>query len=321
MKIGKAIAVLALVAATGGGGWWWWHRHQKRDDLPTYEPVSVQRGEVAVSIQATASITPENRVEIKPPVGGRMEDVLFEEGINVKKGQILAWMSTTDRAALIDAARARGTNELERCQEIYKATPIVAPLDGSIILRKVEPGQTVSASDVVLVLSDHLIAEAQVDETALAQIHLGQTVKVVLDAYPDHKLEGTVTHISYESKTVLNVTTYTIEITLKDLPDFVRSGMTAAANFFVAAHTNVLWVAFDAVRQEKNHSVVTLPAPEEGASPESRTITTGLTDGKRIEVVTGLAENETVLIVHPPVNVPGQTTNPFMPKFPPRRPR
>ena len=72
MKIGKAIVVLTLVAASGGGGWWWWHRHQKRDDLPTYEPVTVQRGDVAVSIQATATITPENRVEIKPPVGGRM---------------------------------------------------------------------------------------------------------------------------------------------------------------------------------------------------------------------------------------------------------
>ncbi len=321
MKIGKVIVVVTLLAAAGGGGWWWWHRHQKRDDLPTYEPVTVQRGDVAVSIQATASITPENRVEIKPPVGGRMEEVLFEEGINVKKGQILAWMSTTDRAALIDAARARGPKELERWQEIYKATPVVAPLDGSIILRKVEPGQTVSSSEVVMVLSDHLIAEAQVDETDLAQIHLGQPVKVVLDAYPDRKLIGKVTHISYESKTVLNVTTYTIEINLEQIPEFVRSGMTAVANFHIAAHTNVLHLAFDAVRQEKNRSVVTLPAPEENAQPETREVKTGLNDGKRIEIVSGLEENETVLIVHAPVNVPGQTTNPFMPKFPPRRSR
>ena len=320
MKIGKTIVVLALLGATGGGGWWWWHRHQKRDDQPTYEPVTVQRGDVAVSIQATATITPENRVEIKPPVGGRMEELLVAEGDNVKEGQIIAWMSATDRAALIDAARARGPKELARWREIYKATPIVAPLDGSIILRNVEPGQTVSSSDAVLVLSDHLIAEAQVDETDLAQIHMGQPVKVILDAYPDHKLAGKVTHISYESKTVLNVTTYTIEITLQQIPEFVRSGMTAVANFHIAAHTNVLYLAFDAVRQEKNRSVVTLPAPEEDAPPEIRVVTTGLTDGKRIEVVSGLTESETVLIVHPPVNVPGQT-NPFMPKYPARRTR
>ena len=321
MKIGKVILVVALLAGAGGGGWWWWHHRQKRDDLPTYEPVTVQRGDVAVSIQATASITPENRVEIKPPVGGRMEEVLFEEGVNVKKGQILAWMSATDRAALIDAARARGLKEYERWQEFYKATPIVAPLDGSIILRKVEPGQTVSSSDAILVLSDHLIAEAQVDETDLAQIHMGQPVKVVLDAYPDRKLHGKVTHISYESKTVLNVTTYTIEITLEQVPEFVRSGMTAVANFHISEHTNVLWVAFDAVRQEKGRWLVTLPAPEEDAQPEIREVKTGLNDGKRVEIMSGLSENETVLIVHAPVNIPGQTTNPFMPKFPSRRSR
>ena len=50
-------------------------------------------------------------------------------------------------------------------------------------------------------------------------------------------------------------------------------------------------------------------------------VKTGLNDGKRIEIVSGLEENETVLIVHAPVNVPGQTTNPFMPKFPARRSR
>lgn len=321
MKIGKTLVVLVLVGATGGGGWWWWHRHQKRDDLPTYEPVTVQRGDVAVSIQATANITPENRVEIKPPVGGRMEELLVVEGENVKEGQVIAWMSATDRAALIDAARARGPKELARWKEIYKATPIVAPLDGAIILRNAEPGQTVSSSDAVLVLSDHLIAEAQVDETDLAQIHMGQPVRVVLDAYPDRKLEGKVTHISYESKTVLNVTTYTVEITLQQVPEFVRSGMTAVANFHIAAHTNVLYLAFDAVKQERNRASVTLPAPEEGAQPETREVKTGLTDGKRVEIVNGLSEGETVLIVHAPVNVAGQTSNPFMPKYPARRTR
>jgi membrane fusion protein, macrolide-specific efflux system len=320
VKIGKLILVLAVVGAAGGGGWWWWRNHQKHDDQPTYEPVTVQRGTVTVNIQATASITPENRVEIKPPVGGRMEDVLIEEGVDVKKGQILAWMSTTDRAALIDAARARGPQEYARWQEIYKATPILAPLDGSIILRKVEPGQTVSSSEAVLVLSDHLIAEAQVDETDLAQIHLEQAVQVILDAYPDRKLAGKVTHISYESKTVLNVTTYTIEITLQEVPPFVRSGMTAAANFFVAEHTNTLFITCDAVRSENDRYQVTLPAPEEGLPPETREVKTGLNDGKRIEILSGVQENETVLIVHQPTTMPGQT-NPFLPKFPPRKKR
>jgi macrolide-specific efflux system membrane fusion protein len=182
----------------------------------------------------------------------------------------------------------------------------------------VEPGQTVSSSESVLVLSDHLIAEAQVDETDLAQIHLDQAVTVILDAYPDRKLKGKVTHISYESKTVLNVTTYTIEITLAEVPAFVRSGMTAAASFYVDEHTNVLHVACDAVRSDGERTVVLIPAEEEGRQPVPREVKLGLEDGKRIEITSGVSEKETVLILRPPATTQGQT-NPFMPKFPPRK--
>jgi macrolide-specific efflux system membrane fusion protein len=319
VKIGKTIVVLALLGAVGGGGWWWWHRHQKRDDLPTYDPITVQRGDIVVNIQATASVTPENRVEIKPPVGGRMEELLVAEGDAVKEGQIIAWMSSTDRAALVDSARARGPQELARWREIYKATPIVAPLEGSIILRNVEPGQTVTMSDAVLVLSDHLIVEAQVDETDLAQIHLGQPVQINLDAYPDKTMEGTVSHIKYESKIFYNVTTYTVEIRFKQIPAFVRSGMTAITRFFIAAHTNTLFILNDAVRYEKGRMFVDVPSGgDEDQPPATREIKIGLNDGKRVEVVSGLVENETVLIRQAYDTATNQPSNPFMAKFPSR---
>ena len=316
MKKHKIIMGL-VVLAVAGGGYWYWRYARKNTDTPTYEPTTVQRGDIVVDIQATASVTPENRVQIKPPVGGRMEEVLVVEGDNVKEGQVMAWMSSTDRAALIDAARSHGPKELARWQEIYKATPIIAPLAGSIIARNVEPGQTVTMSDAVLVLSDHLIVEAQVDETDLAQIHLGQPVQILLDAYPEQKLEGTVSHISYESKIFYNVTTYTVEIRFKQIPTFVRSGMTAITRFFIAAHTNVLYVADEAVRYEKGRAVVDLPVAGDDAekAPETREIKTGLNDGKHIEVVSGLKENDTVLIKEASTTATNTANNPFMPKF------
>jgi hypothetical protein len=96
--------------------------------------------------------------------------------------------------------------------------------------------------------------------------------------------------------------------------------MTAAANFFVAEHTNVLHVACDAVRSDGDRAVVLVPAAEEGQQPEAREVKTGLEDGKRIELTSGVSEKETVLIMRAPSTVPGQT-NPFMPKFPPRKKR
>ena len=73
----------------------------------------------------------------------------LNEGDTIKKGQIIIWMSSSERATMIDAARAIGDEEYARWQDIYKPTPIVAPMSGFIIYRQKEPGQTVTAADAI----------------------------------------------------------------------------------------------------------------------------------------------------------------------------
>jgi len=58
-------------------------------------------------------------------------------------------MSSTERAALIDAAQSRDEETLKYWQEVYKQTPILSPIAGEVIVRSVEPGQTVTTSDSV----------------------------------------------------------------------------------------------------------------------------------------------------------------------------
>src|SRR3989339_1227515 len=62
------------------------------------EIVEVKTGEILSSIPATGTVMPRNRLEVKPPIAGRIDTVLIEEGQSVKQGKILAWMSSTDRA-------------------------------------------------------------------------------------------------------------------------------------------------------------------------------------------------------------------------------
>jgi len=90
-------------------------------------------------------------------------------------------------------------------------------VDGEVIVSKDYSGQTITTADVVIVLSDHLIVQAQVDETDIGKIKLGQEVKLTLDAYPQIKITGKVNHIYYESLIVNNVTIYQVDI----LPDSV----------------------------------------------------------------------------------------------------
>lgn len=92
-----------------------------------------------------------------------------------------------------------------------------------MIVRAVEPGQTVTSVDAVIVLSDRLIVKAQVDETDIGRVKTGQKATVSLDAYPREEIGADVDHISYESKLVNNVTTYEVDILPGEVPAVFRT--------------------------------------------------------------------------------------------------
>ncbi len=303
------IVIIILIAA--GGGFTFWKSRQA--EAITYREMNVKKGDLEVSILSTGTVQPENRLEIKPPIAGRIERVLVDEGKVVKKGQILAWMSSTERAAMLDAASAKGKAEVKRWEEMYQPTPVLAPINGMIILRNIESGQTVLNTDAVLVMSDRLTVKAQVDETDLAQIKLKQEATIVLDAYAGQKIPAIVDQIAYEAKTVNNVTTYLVDVLPKETPEFMRSGMTANVNFATDSRHDAVLVLAEAIKFGDMKSTVLVRGPD--GTPIEKEITTGLSDGKHTEVTEGLSEGEVVLIAQ--ARTKGAAgTNPFMPKRP-----
>ena len=293
-KYRRAI-VLAVLVGLGAAAVLYWKA--SRETQPVYREVTATRGDLEVTILSTGVVQPKNRLEIKPPIAGRADEVLVEEGQVVKKGQILAWMSSTERAALIDAARAKGPDEVKRWQDIYRATPVLAPINGTVILRNIEPGQTFTNNDAVLVMSDLLTVKAQVDETDIAQIRLRQPAYLALDAYPDRPFSGRVDQIAYDAKTVNNVTTYEVEVLPDKTPAFMRSGMTANVSFVAASRQNVLLVPSDALKSRDSHLYVLLPPEKPNSKPIEREIKAGLSDGKHIEVLEGVTEGEKLLVL------------------------
>ncbi len=279
---------------------------KKNGNSIAYRRVSVSRGELQTTILSTGIVQPENRLEIKPPISGRAEEVLVDEGNIVKKGDLLFWMSSTERAALLDAARARGTADLKRWEEFYKPTPVMAPIDGTIILRNIEPGQTFTSQDAVFVLSDRLTIQAQVDETDIAQIHLQQKAEILLDAYASEKIQAHVNKIAYDSKTVNNVTTYIVDVLPDKIPTFVRSGMTANVSFSVGFKENALILPSEAIKNKSGHTFVLLDSQRNGKDAEKE-IKTGMSDGKRIEIISGLSEGDVVLV--PQLKINGRASN------------
>jgi len=114
----KSIGLIVLLAA-GGGGIYAWRRSAGKPAKKTSEIVAVKEGPIENTVDATGSVAPLNRVEIKPPIAGRMENLVIDEGAHVKRGDIMAWMSSSDRAAILDAARAQGPEVLKHWEDAY----------------------------------------------------------------------------------------------------------------------------------------------------------------------------------------------------------
>jgi macrolide-specific efflux system membrane fusion protein len=256
----------------------------------------ISRRDLQVQFRETGTVSPRNRLEIKPPFAGRIEEILVEEGDKIKKGQIIIRMSSSERAAMLDAARAMGEQEFDRWQTIYKATPIVAPMDGFIILRSKEPGQTVSSGDPILVMADDLIIESQVDETDLRYIKIGDKLAIYLDAYPDENFEGIIEHVSYESTVVSNVTVYTIRIKPVKKPAVFRAGMTATITVTAESKKGAPSLPNNFISDRNGKKTVTVKTGKNGqAGFETKPVATGITDGRFTEILSGLNEGETVV--------------------------
>ena len=105
----KTIKVILLIAVVAAGGVFWKMRAQSA--APAFDltrEIKPVIGNIRNAISSTGTVLPKNRLEVKPSVNGRIEDILVKEGQSVRVAETLAWMSSTDRASILDAARAKG---------------------------------------------------------------------------------------------------------------------------------------------------------------------------------------------------------------------
>ena len=308
----KYLIISIIILFAGALGFYSYKKNQKQPI--SYSEYTVEKGNIAISILSTGTVKPKNRLEIKAPVPGRIDSVLIKEGSVVKKGQILAWMSSTERAAMLDAARGKGVEEYKKWSELYLATPVLAPISGTIILKSVEPGQTFTNADAIFTMSDTLTVEALVDETDIASIKINSDAVIVLDAYPKLSIEAKVDKLAFDSTTTNNVTTYAIDVKPNTIPEYMRSGMTANVTFTVQSKNDILIIPSEALKVVDGKSIVLIKGEKK---PIETFISTGISDGKFTEIIKGLNESDTILIQDYSLgDNADSSTNPFSPKFP-----
>jgi len=312
----KKIIIIAAALLIAAGGYYGF-KTKNGAQKPKYASAQAELRDLSELVDTTGVVEPENRVEIQPSSSGRIEEILAEEGDRIKAGQVLALMSSSDRVAILDAARAAGDDQYKQWQETYKPIKVISPINGTLILKNIVEGQTVGASTVLFAISDKLIVSASLDESDIGKIKMGQRATIVLDSYPDKPVKGTVFKILDEGTTKNNVVTYTVKLRLDRVPEFFRSQMTANIKVRISERRNVLLIPAAAVVTDKNGDTAVIRSVENGAPVYAR-VETGQNEGDQVEIVSGLSDGDTVLYASGGYTSqkPATGSNPLMPSRP-----
>lgn len=139
----------------------------------------------------------------------------------------------------------KATADRVRAAKNLNYAEIYAPIDGIVISREVEVGQTVVSSMNVANLYviadlDHMQVIGNVDEADIGQVKMGQNVSFTVDAYPDEKFSGTVTQVRLNPTTTSNVVTYEVVVSAENPDHKLIPGLTANLTIYVMQSDNVL---------------------------------------------------------------------------------
>lgn len=199
---------------------------------------------------------------------------------------LLAKSAFEQSASSLDVARADVKSAqvaLDRARQNLAYTNIYAPIDGVVVDRNVQQGQTVAASlsapQLFLIANDlaHMQILAQVGESDIAQIKEGQPVSFSVQALPNQKFKGTVKQVRLQSTTADNVVNYTVVIAVGNAENKLLPGMTARVDLQTQSATNVLKVSNAALRFKPTDEQLASLGVQKAAAPANATTTSTAT--------------------------------------------
>ena len=226
---------------------------------------------------------------------------------------------------------------VQKAQTNLGYATITSPIDGVILSKSVEEGQTVAASfntpELFVIAQDltNMRVIADIDEADIGGVKDGQRVTFTVDAFPDDSFEGAVTQVRQQATTESNVVTYEVVISAPNKDLKLKPGLTANVTIFTLEKNNVLAVPSKALRFipneaflkkgeiiddcEGDHKLWT----KEGNVFKAHKVETGTSNGVMTEIVGGIQAGTEVLT---DFNISGgdavmpeqQASNPFMPR-------
>ena len=255
------------------------------------------------------------------------------------KGLVSADEFESARLQYLQAKEQVNTSKesLQRAQTNLGYATITSPIDGIILSKSVEEGQTVAASfntpELFVIAQDltNMRVIADIDEADIGGVKEGQRVSFTVDAFPDDHFEGQVTQVRQQATTESNVVTYEVVISAPNNDLKLKPGLTANVTIYTLEKNDVMAVPAKALRFQPNEAFLqkgeTIEDCEgdhklwtkEGSVFKAHKVEIGTTNGMMTEIISGIKEGTEVLS---DFNISGgsaeaeqqQAGNPFMPR-------
>jgi len=268
-------------------------------------------------VSMSGTVVPKDRRDIVAEVAGTVKEIHVQEGSMVEAGDLIMTLEQSSVTIAYDQAvnaYESAKQTLESCDSQMEEQrlrveqarvnakdkdnaaaklTVKSPVDGKVVSLSVEPGDEVTANETVaeVVVVSPLTVVIPVDELDVANLAVGQTAKVEVDAVPHKVFEGVVSKIAHEGKVQQGVTNFDVTIELE--AEEVRLGMSAKATIAVSSKKGVLSVPVEAVTWEQDQAYVT--KIEDGRTVRTR-VKIGVQNDLYAEIATGLNEGDEIVV-------------------------
>jgi HlyD family secretion protein len=303
----------------------------------TFEPV--ERGTIEETIEVPGKVDAERKASLRFLAGGKVVSLPVQEGQNVKKNDRIASIDARDLqknlskslndyltnrwtfdqgkddrkdSALTDALRRvadktqfslnNAITDVELKDIALKNATLTSPIDGVVTSLPVKvPGVQVLSTDVFEIVDPSALEfVAEVDEVDIGKVMVGTPVRMVLDAYPDQKLDGTVDRIGLKAQSSSKSSGSTvfpvhIKIQFPDITHF-RLGMNGTLTIILQKKDGVLTVPIESTLSHDGKTFVKVRDPKNPTKEIEKEVQLGIEGDTEVEVLSGLSQGDSVAI-------------------------
>ncbi|MDR1469954.1 MAG: efflux RND transporter periplasmic adaptor subunit [Spirochaetaceae bacterium] len=244
----------------------------------TVRATEVVLGTIENSVSVSGDVLAARQVAIYPQTGGRITELRFRVGDRVTQGDVVAW---------IDPSRPG---------EVYAASPVVSPINGTILQAPYSSGDTVGTSSAIYAAGDlsSIVVETFIPERFSTSIRIGLRAAASFEALPGETFPMAVSEIS----PALDPASRTLRIRLQfrtTLDSRIRAGMYATVSLVTASRANVPVIPRASLINTYGEWIVFVVDKDNTA--RRRVVQTGLENEEIVEITGGLEPGETVVVV------------------------